>query len=941
MTSPYGTGTVTPFALSGNINIDALANIGIKWGSGGQGVSAVVTYSFPKAGAAWISDYYDGEPFDGFQGFNTAQQNAARQALTLWSDVANITFQEIPDTANDVGDIRFGFSRVVTNSTAAAWAYYPYDDPNYEFPEAGDIWLDAKYPPNLQMTPGKFGFSTLLHEIGHAIGLDHPFNDGFGDPSLPPGFDNLRYTVMSYTPVAFVDVEPMTPMLLDILAIQYIYGANMNTRTGDDVYKFSTTQQLRAIWDAGGIDTIDASNQTVAAIINLDDGEFSSIGRRVYGVAADNIAIAYGVTIENAKGGSGADKIFGNDVANVLSGNAGNDILDGELGADTLRGGRGNDIYVIGDGDTIDEQGNRDLGDEIRITTSVDLTAFAGGVIERATAVGDDAVNFTGNKAANILIGNAAINILNGAAGADILKGGAGNDLYYVDAATDRIDEGTNKDAADEVRSTVTINLTTLGKGQIEIATLLGTKSVGVTGNTLNNIVTGNSGANLLNGAGGNDTLKGADGNDTLTDTLGSNLLDGGSGNDRLATGAGNDTLDGGSGIDIMNGGAGSDTYFVDSDKDKVTDLGTTDLNDAVVASISINLTQYAAGLIEHATLVGNAALNVVGNGKNNSIIGNDAANLLTGDLGNDTLDGGLGGDTLLGGKGNDTYVIDDTGDSVDEQGNADTADRVRSSITIDLAIFALGAIEHADLIGANAIDAFGNAASNALSGNEAVNTIDGREGDDTIAGNGGSDWLIGGTGNDQLDGGASNDTLMGHAGSDTLQGGSGADLMKGGSGNDIYYVDVDAPFFFDAIDEEGNQDTADEIRASITVDLTRMGGGAIENAVAIEGSFAVVLIGNSSANLLVGNSNSNRLDGGSGNDTMRGGAGSDTYTIDSLNDVVDEEDNKDTGDEVRTSAVSLNLTTFAGGAVEDVRLSWFRESQHNRQQRGEFPFWK
>ena len=169
-----------------------------------QGVSAVVTYSFPKAGAAWISDYYDGEPFDGFQGFNAAQQNAARQALTLWSE-CNITFQEVPDTANDVGDIRFGFSRVVTNSTAAAWAYYPYDDPNYEFPEAGDIWLDAKYPPNLQMTPGKFGFSTLLHEIGHAIGLDHPFNDGFGEPVLAPGFmDNQGYTVMCYTPVAFL-----------------------------------------------------------------------------------------------------------------------------------------------------------------------------------------------------------------------------------------------------------------------------------------------------------------------------------------------------------------------------------------------------------------------------------------------------------------------------------------------------------------------------------------------------------------------------------------------------------------------------------------------------------------------------------------------------------------------------------------------------------------
>ena len=788
MTSPYGTGTVTPFALSGNINIDALANIGIKWGSGGQGVSAVVTYSFPKAGAAWISDYYDGEPFDGFQGFNTAQQNAARQALTLWSDVANITFQEVPDTANDVGDIRFGFSRVVTNSTAAAWAYYPYDDPNYEFPEAGDIWLDAKYPPNLQMTPGKFGFSTLLHEIGHAIGLDHPFSDGFGDPSLPPGFDNLRYTVMSYTPVAFVDVEPMTPMLLDILAIQYIYGANMNTRTGDDVYKFSTTQQLRAIWDAGGIDTIDASNQTVAAIINLDDGEFSSIGRRVYGVAADNIAIAYGVTIENAKGGSGADKIFGNDVANVLSGNAGNDILDGELGADTLRGGRGIDIYIVGDGDTVDEQGNRDLGDEIRITTSVDLTAFAGGSIERATAVGDDAVNFTGNKAANILIGNAAINILDGAAGADILKGGAGNDLYYVDAATDRIDEGTNKDAADEVRSTVAINLTTLGKGQIEIATLLGTKSVGVTGNTLNNVITGNGGANILNGAGGDDTLKGAEGNDTLTDTLGNNDLDGGTGNDRLTTGVGNDTLvggqgndtltsgagndllDGAAGIDSMNGGTGNDTYFVDDIKDKVIDSGTKDLDDRVIASISIDLNTFAGGLLEHVTLKGADPLTATGNSRDNIIFGNDGANQLTGGLGNDLLNGGLASDTLLGGSGNDQYVIDDAADIIDEQFNSDANDKVMSSIAVDLTVLGGGAIEHAELYGIDSVNAFGNAVQNTISGNDGANVLDGREGHDALAGKGGNDTLLGGSGNDSLDGG------------------SGIDVMKGGTGNELVF---------------------------------------------------------------------------------------------------------------------------------------------------------
>ena len=50
----------------------------------------------------------------------------------------------------------------------------------------------------------------------------------------------MRHTVMSYDIVA---PEPgpsgfaVTPMPLDILAIQHIYGANMTYRTGDDVYK--------------------------------------------------------------------------------------------------------------------------------------------------------------------------------------------------------------------------------------------------------------------------------------------------------------------------------------------------------------------------------------------------------------------------------------------------------------------------------------------------------------------------------------------------------------------------------------------------------------------------------------------------------------------------------------------------------------------------------
>lgn len=195
-----------------------------------------------------------------------------------------------------------------------------------------------------------------------------------------------------------------TPMIHDILAIQAIYGADMTTRTGDTTYGFNasgadirdahdftkTPWPTMAIWDAGGNDTLDASGYEVTQVIDLTPGSLSSIGgitlaqaptfeevnanRAAAGIApiakatydaniaslaadpefrgrlTDNVGIAYGVTIENAKGGSGKDTIIGNDVANKLEGNAGDDLLEGRKGNDTLIGGEGNDRLVGGAG---------------------------------------------------------------------------------------------------------------------------------------------------------------------------------------------------------------------------------------------------------------------------------------------------------------------------------------------------------------------------------------------------------------------------------------------------------------------------------------------------------------------------------------------------------------------------------------------------------------
>lgn len=886
MTSPYETGVVTPIGLSGYNAIDALANFGFKWGAGGAGTAATVTYSFPDAGAAWISDYLLGEPFSGFQSFNASQRAAARQALALWQEVANITFVEVPDTPTDVGDIRFGFSGVVTQDPyAIAWGYFPNENPNFELPEAGDVWLDPAYPLNLQMAPGQFGFSTLIHEIGHAIGLDHPFDDGYGEPVLPGSMDNNQYTIMAYDLHPTASVEAMSPMLLDILAIQYIYGANMTTRTGDDTYTFSNTQEeLRAIWDAGGNDTLDASNQTLAAKIDLNEGAFSSIGRRnAGGSASNNIAIAWHAVIENARGGSGNDVLTGNAVANLLVGNAGNDTLDGGLGADTLRGGKGNDIYVMDNlADVVDEEANTDTADEVRTYFNVDLNTFAGGRIERATGLGSANISLMGNAVANILVGNAGDNILDGSYGNDTLRGGGGNDIYYVDSTGDVIDEQGSGSTADWVYGQFTVNLATIGGGAIENAIVYSNGNVGATGNAMANLIYGGAGNNVLDGAGGDDTLWGGGGIDTLIG------------------GAGKDYLDGVDGNDILRGGSGDDTYVIDSLADVVDEQGNKDTKDLIIGQFSMDLSKIAGGLIELATLRGSADANLIGNQSFNRLTGNAGVNLLDGAGGDDNLrgkdgddtllggagidqlDGGAGDDLLRGGSGNDFYVIDSINDVVDEEANLDTFDKIRSTVSIDLATFANGKVEYLALSGTDPISGWGNAAVNWILGNESGNNIDGRGGDDVLSayggddivfGGAGSDWIEGGAGNDSLKGDDGNDGLVGGAGNDFLQGGLGQDRLWGGAGNDTYLLEDQ----FDTVSEEGNKSTGDEIVTGFfSIALAAYDGGSIEN-VTLLGGDNLNATGTSANNKLVGNAGVNILDGGGGSDYLDGAAGDDT----------------------------------------------------------------
>ncbi|MGO4839775.1 M10 family metallopeptidase C-terminal domain-containing protein, partial [Rhizobiaceae sp. 2RAB30] len=171
--------------------------------------------------------------------------------------------------------------------------------------------------------------------------------------------DTLQWTIMSYwaagadgttvdrtgngvTPDANGDgINAATPLLHDILAIQAKYGADMTTRTGNDTYGFNmrlsgpfrpvfdftsafNPNPVIAIWDAGGIDTLDVSGYSQNQRIDLAPGAISDVGALTL-----NVAIAYGTTIENAIGGSGNDRIKGNGANNTLIGGLGRDVLEG------------------------------------------------------------------------------------------------------------------------------------------------------------------------------------------------------------------------------------------------------------------------------------------------------------------------------------------------------------------------------------------------------------------------------------------------------------------------------------------------------------------------------------------------------------------------------------------------------------------------------------
>jgi serralysin len=819
MPSPTGSSPTSSVADTGNVTIDALL-AGTQWGAGaGSGVS--LTFSFPSGTASYDPDYTGsgiGE-WSTWGALTAGQMVQARATLQAWSNVANITFLEVSDTSTNVGDIRF-----VTFSGGpdeAAHAYYP---GNYA--AAGDVWLDRNDASNTNPAPGSYGYTTLIHELGHALGLKHPFEPS---PTLPAAQDNSNYTVMSYTDVD----DPITPMLYDIQAIQFLYGANMSFHAGNDSYTLGGGALNQTIWDAGGTDTITMAS---AGTLDLRQGQLFSIGGVTY-------AIAFNTQIENGTGSAFADTIQGNDLANVLNGQDGNDqlfgnggddslsggngndtldggngndtLIDGGGGSNTLRGGPGSDTYVVDNSAIAIVENPNEGTDTVRSSVSFVLAAAN---LENLTLAGSANINGTGNALENFILGNAGDNVIDGGGGLDTLMGGAGNDTYLANNFV-VIVENLNG-GSDTVQSSVSFML----PSNLENLTLTGSASIDGSGNSLANVIVGNAGDNGFNGGGGLDTL---------------------------------------------GGGAGNDTYFVHNAGVVIVE-NLNEGTDAVQSSVTVVL----AANLENLTLTGGANIN----GTGNSLV-----NLILGNAGNNSIDGGGGLDTLRGGAGNDTYLVNNAGVSIVENLN-EGIDAVQSSVTVVLA----ANVENLTLTGSANIDGTGNSLGNVLTGNGGANTLAGGAGDDVynidgsdtvseLSGEGidtvliAATYTLGANVENLTLTGSSNINGTGNASNNVLLGNAGINVLTGGLGDDTYGVNAG-----DVVVESSGEGS-DTVQSSIS--YTLLLGTNLEN-LTLTGTADLTGTGDTEDNVLRGNAGANVLVGGGGDDTLLGGGGEDTVML-------------------------------------------------------------
>ncbi|MGR3564207.1 MAG: M10 family metallopeptidase [Heliomarina sp.] len=377
-----------------------------------------VTYAFPAGMSLAAAPYGAGEA-EGIFSASGDMQSVVAYALDADNGLAEqagfavsgFTKLEITQTVSD-GSAHINVAQTSEDpyNFNTAWGYFPSTSAT-----AGDVWLTNKVYNYADQAPGQYAHVILQHELGHVLGLDHGHSET-AHGTVPSEYDTMEYSIMTYRSYEGADAlryynhsdgYAQSWMMLDIAALQHLYGADFDANAGDTVYRWdpekgetmidgkaaiapATNKIFATIWDGDGTDTYDLSAYRKPVDVDLAPGGHSlfsldqaaGLGNGNY--ASGNIynALQYDgdarSLIENAiggrgddaisgnsadnrlKGNSGKDELFGFDGRDKLIGNGGRDILDGGNARDKLIGGGGKDTLIGGNGRDVLRGGNGD-----------------------------------------------------------------------------------------------------------------------------------------------------------------------------------------------------------------------------------------------------------------------------------------------------------------------------------------------------------------------------------------------------------------------------------------------------------------------------------------------------------------------------------------------------------------------------------------------------